>query len=125
MLCNRVPRKWFEARYGVLLPKPLEHEDANRPPNAHELLTTVAFMRGYMSAVGVPDCSRAARLILKDVVAGKLKWAAAPPGISQSAFDEWSYPEKELFCKMNEDSAAGKNLLSQVWILFFYNYILA
>lgn len=120
LLCSRVPRKWFEVYYGILLPKPSEHEDQNRPPTSHELLTTVSFMRGYMSAIGVPDCSRSARLILKDVVVGKLKWVAAPPGISQSAFDEWTYPEKELQVnKMNETTGAGKNLLNQVILINF------
>uniref|UniRef100_A0A914Q6T3 Large subunit GTPase 1 homolog n=1 Tax=Panagrolaimus davidi TaxID=227884 RepID=A0A914Q6T3_9BILA len=98
LLCSRVPRTYFEAMYSVLLPKPAEHEDPNRPPTAHELLTTVAFMKGFMSSSGIPDCSRAARLILKDVVSGKLRWIAAPPGIPQEEFDKYSFdslPEKK------------------------------
>ena len=91
LLCNRVPRLYFEAMYSVLLPKPADHENPNRPPTAHELLTSVAFMKGFMSSAGVPDCSRAARLILKDVVNGKLRWIAAPPGVPQDEFDKYSF----------------------------------
>jgi large subunit GTPase 1 len=98
LLCNRVPRTYFEALYSVLLPKPADHEDPNRPPTAHELLTTVAFMKGFMSSSGIPDCSRAARLILKDVVNGKLRCIAAPPGVPQEEFDKITFaalPEKK------------------------------
>lgn len=91
VLCNRVPRIYFESLYSILLPKPAAHEDLNRPPTAHELLTTVAFMRGFMSSAGIPDCSRSAKLILKDVVNGKLRWIAAPPGISQEEFDQITF----------------------------------
>ena len=98
LLCNRVPRTYFEALYSVLLPKPADHEDPNRPPTAHELLTTVAFMKGFMSSSGIPDCSRAARLILKDVVNGKLRCIAAPPGVPQEEFDQITFaalPQKK------------------------------
>lgn len=46
---------------------------------------------GYMSSSGVADCSRAARLILKDVVSGKVKWVAAPPDVDQKEFDKLTY----------------------------------
>lgn len=111
LLCNRIPRRHFELLYSVLLPKPAEHEPENRPPTAHELLTTVAFMKGFMAASGIPDCSRSARLILNDVVNGKLIWAACPPGCSQSDYDEWVAPEK------SDHSGFGENLLQQVHFL--------
>ena len=98
LLCSRVPRTYFEALYSVLLPKPADHEEQNRPPTAHELLTSIAFMKGFMSSSGIPDCSRAARLMLKDVVNGKLRWIAAPPGVSQDEFDKYTFaalPEKK------------------------------
>ncbi|KHN76558.1 Large subunit GTPase 1 -like protein [Toxocara canis] len=92
LLASRVPRFVFEKAYSVMLPKATEHEQDSQPPTAHELLTSVAYMRGFMAASGVPDCSRAARLIVKDVVNGRLKWIAAPPGMEQSAFDNLTYP---------------------------------
>jgi len=98
LLANRVPRKYFEALYSILLPKPADHENPDRPPTAHELLTTVAFMKGFMSSAGIPDCSRAARVILKDVVNGKLRWIASPPETSQEDFDKITFkalPERK------------------------------
>ena len=90
LLCTRVPRRVLEALYSIVLPTPADFEDANRSATAHELLTTLAFSRGFMSASGIPDCSRAARIVLKDVFNGRLKWAAAPPRCDQHTFDSWA-----------------------------------
>ncbi|KAI1716725.1 50S ribosome-binding GTPase domain-containing protein [Ditylenchus destructor] len=112
LLCNRIPRSQFESTYSILLPKPADHEPSDRPPTAHELLTSLAFMRGFMtSSAGVPDCSRAARLILKDVVNGKLKWIAAPPGIPQEEFNDWAGDSEE---KLDRFKEAGNNMIRQL-----------
>uniref|UniRef100_A0A914I6Z7 Large subunit GTPase 1 homolog n=1 Tax=Globodera rostochiensis TaxID=31243 RepID=A0A914I6Z7_GLORO len=86
LLCERIPRHCLQQRYSVLLPA-----GAHNQINAHDLLTAVAFLKGFMSASGIPDCSRAARLILSDVVDGSLKWVAAPPNFTQQHFDEWTF----------------------------------
>lgn len=49
LLATRIPRKCFELMYSVMLPPPAEHENPNRPPTAHEVLTSVAFMKGNYS----------------------------------------------------------------------------
>merc|ERR1712062_476692 len=41
-------------------------------------------MRGFMKPGGVPDESRAARVILKDLVTGKLLFTKAPPDVEQT-----------------------------------------
>lgn len=94
LLTSRVPRHYLEQSYGVMLPKPAEHEAPDRPPTAFELLTAVAFIRGFMSTKGVPDASRAARLLIKDITSGKLIWIAAPPGVDQAEFDKYTYPPR-------------------------------
>uniref|UniRef100_A0A914WU47 Large subunit GTPase 1 homolog n=1 Tax=Plectus sambesii TaxID=2011161 RepID=A0A914WU47_9BILA len=94
LLTSRVPRHYLEHAYGVMLPKPAEHESPDRIPTAYELLTAIAFMRGFMSTKGVPDASRAARLLIKDITSGKLKWIAAPPGVDQAVFDASTYPPR-------------------------------
>ncbi|MFH4982272.1 hypothetical protein AB6A40_008981 [Gnathostoma spinigerum] len=91
LLISRIPRQHFESKYSIMLRKPADNDDHNELPTANELLTTVAFMKGYMSHSGVPDCSRAARLILKEVVSGVLKWVASPPNIDQELFDALTY----------------------------------
>ena len=41
------------------------------------------FFRGFMKPGGVPDHYRAARLVLKDFVTGKLIYCQAPPNVDQ------------------------------------------
>lgn len=50
--------------------------------------------RGYMTANGQPDGSRAARVILKHYVQGRLLFSIAPPGVNQTKFHSYPPPEK-------------------------------
>ncbi|KAK6061010.1 ribosomal L27e protein [Cooperia oncophora] len=84
LLLSRIPVSFFEHTYSVMLPE-------NSEPSALNLLTSIAFMRGFMSASGIPDCSRAARFVIKDVVNGRLRWVAPPPGIDQEEFNSHLY----------------------------------
>lgn len=85
-LCTMIPRHVLEQKYGILIAKPLEGEDPNRPPFAEELLLAYGYNRGFMTANGQPDQSRAARKMLKDFVVGKLLFCRAPPTMKQSEF---------------------------------------
>ncbi|KAL3997160.1 50S ribosome-binding GTPase family protein [Acanthocheilonema viteae] len=89
LLLTRVPRRYFEKIYSVMLTD--DDGDEETLLSAHDLLTAIAFIRGFMSSSGIADCSRAARLVLKDVVNGKIKWAAAPPNMDQKEFDKLTY----------------------------------
>ncbi|CAF4123339.1 unnamed protein product [Rotaria sp. Silwood2] len=73
-----------------MLPLPKEGEDENRPPTAVELCATYAYRRGFMTHKGIPDGSRAARLILKDYVKGKLLYCYPPPGYNSEEFQQYS-----------------------------------
>ena len=88
-LCTMIPRHVLEERYGILIAKPLEGEDPNRPPFAEELLLAYGYNRGFMTANGQPDQSRAARKMLKDFVVGKLLFCRAPPTVKQSEFHKY------------------------------------
>lgn len=68
LVCNRIPRALLENTYGVVLQKPAEGEDPNRPPTASEFLQAYAFNRGFMTAHGLPNEAMAARIVLKDYV---------------------------------------------------------
>ena len=46
--------------------------------------------RGFMTHKGIPDGSRAARLILKDYVNGKLLYCYPPPGVNAEEFQHYS-----------------------------------
>lgn len=91
-LCTLIPRHILEDTYGILITKPIEGEDENRPPHSEELLLAYGFNRGYMTANGQPDQSRSARRILKDFVNGKLLYCYAPPKVDQNEFHK--FPER-------------------------------
>lgn len=92
-LCTMIPRHVLEEAYGILITKPLEGEDPKRAPFAEELLLAYGYNRGFMTANGQPDQSRAARKILKDFVNGKLLYCQAPPTMKQTDFHK--YPERQ------------------------------
>eukprot|EP00698_Gefionella_okellyi_P024963 TRINITY_DN898_c0_g2_i1.p1 TRINITY_DN898_c0_g2~~TRINITY_DN898_c0_g2_i1.p1 ORF type:complete len:655 (-),score=150.50 TRINITY_DN898_c0_g2_i1:1598-3460(-) len=81
IVCNRIPRDIINGTYGVLVPPPQQHEPQDRLPLASEVLSEMARGRGFMTSHGVPDESRAARLILKDYVNGKILWCSPPPNM--------------------------------------------
>lgn len=88
-LCIYIPRHILEDKYGIMIPKPMEEEDQTRPPHSEELLLAYGYNRGFMTANGQPDQARAARYILKDLVAGKLLYCYAPPEVKQEDFHEF------------------------------------
>lgn len=94
-LCTLIPRHVLEDTYGILITKPLEGEDPNRPPHAEELLLAYGYNRGFMTANGQPDQSRSARRVLKDFVNGKLLYCTAPPTLEQNAFHQFPERQKE------------------------------
>ncbi|XP_070508391.1 large subunit GTPase 1 homolog [Chironomus tepperi] len=91
-LCTLIPRHILEDTYGILITKPMEGEDPDRPPHSEELLLAYGYNRGYMTANGQPDQSRSARRVLKDFVNGKLLYCYGPPTTDQNKFHE--FPER-------------------------------
>ncbi|KAG1650082.1 Large subunit GTPase 1 [Nymphon striatum] len=79
----------IENTYSMILPKPQENEDPERPPYAEEVLDAYGYLRGFMTQRGLPDGSRSARKILKDFVTGKLLFCISPPGILQEDFHQF------------------------------------
>jgi len=62
------------------------------------MLTNVG-SRGYMTANGQPDGSRAARVILKHYVNGRLLFCIAPPEVDQKKFHSFPPPEENRATK--------------------------
>ncbi|CAN7985078.1 unnamed protein product [Ixodes hexagonus] len=89
-----IPRHVLEATYGIMIPRPHESEDPNRPPTSEELLNAYGYMRGYMTQSGVPDNPRASRYILKDFVNGRLLYCVAPPGVDQDSYHQFPPPSR-------------------------------
>ena len=90
LVCKNVPPQVLEHTYGVMLPSTKASDPLNtqliEAQKAYDLLGAYARVRGFMSQKGVPDFSRAARVILKDYVAGKLCYCYAPPSISEEEY---------------------------------------
>jgi large subunit GTPase 1 len=88
IIARNIPRQTLELMYGIKLVRPADHEDQTRPPTSKELLEAYGYIRGFMTAHGRPDESRAARLILKDYINGKLVFCYPPPTYRGLADDD-------------------------------------
>ena len=94
LICERIPRDIINAQYGIALPVPTALELRERgltrvpPPTSDEFLTTLCVARSMLAASsGVPDYTRAARMVIKDYAAGKLLFCHPPPSVEdQEAF---------------------------------------
>jgi large subunit GTPase 1 len=74
VVCDRVPAEAISLLYGT--------EDLHGP---EALAAEIARMKGFTTAHGNPDEARAAKIVLRDYVAGKLIHCELPPGISLKA----------------------------------------
>ncbi|GKZ01216.1 hypothetical protein MPSEU_001072900 [Mayamaea pseudoterrestris] len=88
LICQRIPRDIINAQYGITLPVPTLLELRERgltqvpPPTSEEFLATLCVARSMLAASsGVPDYTRAARMIIKDYAAGKLLYCHPPPTV--------------------------------------------
>ncbi|XP_047971696.1 GTPase LSG1-1-like isoform X1 [Salvia hispanica] len=87
VIADRVPRSVIESVYKIKLPKPKSYELQSRPPLAAELLRAYCASRGYVASSGLPDETKASRLMLKDYIDGKLPHYEMPPDISNDEDD--------------------------------------
>lgn len=81
LVTHRIPQPFLEAIYGIHIKTRPSEEGGTGIPTASEFLSAYAKARGYKTqGVGQPDESRAARVVLKDYVSGKLLYVEPPPG---------------------------------------------
>ncbi|CAF0793027.1 unnamed protein product [Didymodactylos carnosus] len=99
----QIPRSTLSGVYNIMLPLPNEGEDEDRPPTSIELCSTYAYSRGFMTHKGIPDGSRAARILLKDYVQGKLLFCYPPPGQDANDFQH-HMSDDEDDVEANEDN---------------------
>ncbi|KAJ2332203.1 hypothetical protein GGI00_002894 [Coemansia sp. RSA 2681] len=80
LVAARIPKVVLEAIYGIeIRTRPID-EGGSGLPTAEELLCAYAAARGlFKGGEGNPDEARAARVILKDYVSGKLLYCQPPP----------------------------------------------
>ncbi|KAJ2084453.1 hypothetical protein H4R24_000083 [Coemansia sp. RSA 988] len=85
LVARRIPRWVLEATYGIRIPVRSEDEGGDGLPSAEDLLASYAAARGLFKPKGGPDQARAARVILKDYVSGKLPFCVPPPDVLDPA----------------------------------------
>ncbi len=93
LIASRIPAAIFEGVYGIRFEaedESLLNDGAVRKRlregyvDAMLLLDTHAAARGFMTAGhGLPDRSRSARVILRDYVSGRVRFAHPPPGVGE------------------------------------------
>lgn len=81
IIASRVKKEQLEDVYGITLKESFV-KNANYPL-ARSLLFSIAASRGWSSAGGLPDMTRAGRKVLKDYVDGKLLACKPPPNASK------------------------------------------
>ncbi len=84
LLSDNLPASIIERHYGLI--KSSESQRSLRLTPGSKLLSSLALRRGFMKPGGMPDGSRAARILLKDYAQGKLLFCRAPPGVDQATF---------------------------------------
>lgn len=85
IIVERIPRGYFEEIYGLAF-----EQDAKQNIVADDLLNALGFMRGYMTARGLPDVSRAARKVCKDYINGKILYCEPPPSADRKLYHSFS-----------------------------------
>ena len=115
LLCEKIPRAHFEHLYHIqIYCRDEEGRLVDRPCNGSELLTCFARQRGYTkSSQGNPDESKAARLILKDYVKGKLCFVEPPPGIESATFNTQLYRESSSLDKEGQVSTFDEQFFNE------------
>ena len=91
LLAQRLPRWYLEWMYTISLPVNRDRPELMDVLPASQLLIAYADARGYRRAgQSGPDEARAARILLKDMVNGKLLYCEAPPGEDQDAYSAFT-----------------------------------
>ncbi|KAJ3118536.1 hypothetical protein HDU96_000954 [Phlyctochytrium bullatum] len=94
LVAMRIPRHALEAIYGIdILTFDIEgRPDPSKTPSGEDLCQAYAVARGFKKSVqGNPDEARAARIILKDYVRGKLLYCIPPPNTEPTEFNRDTY----------------------------------
>jgi len=90
LMIQHVPVHVLEAKYGLVLQQESQL-------TCEQLLGAYGVLRGFMTSGGRPDQARAARLLLKDYVAGRLLYCEAPPGIEQATYHTHRLEVRRVF----------------------------
>jgi len=103
LMVQHIPVHVLEAKYGLVLQQESQL-------TCEQLLGAYGVLRGFMTSGGRPDQARAARLLLKDYVAGRLLYCEAPPGTDQSAYHTHPREVRRVFKDEKEKELEARRL---------------
>jgi len=103
LMIEHVPVHVLEAKYGLVL-----QQDSQL--TCEQLLGAYGVLRGFMTSGGRPDQARAARLLLKDYVGGRLLYCEAPPGLDQAAYHTHPREVRRVFKDEKEKELEARRL---------------
>ncbi|KAK2964420.1 putative Large subunit GTPase 1 like protein [Blattamonas nauphoetae] len=86
LILDRIPLQAFEAEYRLALAEVGAIQ--NKTEQARGLCAAFGLSKGFMTPHGQPDTSRAARVLLKDYVNGKLVFVHPPPQSTVNRYSE-------------------------------------
>jgi len=103
LMVQHIPVHVLEAKYGLVLQQESQL-------TCEQLLGAYGVLRGFMTSGGRPDQARAARLLLKDYVAGRLLYCEAPPGTDQSSYHTHPREVRRVFKDEKEKELEARRL---------------
>ena len=87
LLVQKIPFAHLLNHYGIMKSCVLSAKRSDRKSSVSMLfLSSFGLMRGLVKTAGNPDTARAAKIVLKDFVQGKLIFCQAPPTENQAEF---------------------------------------
>ena len=86
LLLSKISFQHIQKHYGIAASCVTEARRNDRKSKSMQILSALALMRGFMKPGGIPDQFRAARILFKDYVQGKLLFCKAPPNVEQDEF---------------------------------------
>ncbi|KAK6353495.1 hypothetical protein TWF696_005458 [Orbilia brochopaga] len=122
LVAQRIPKRFLERLYGITIPVRPPEEGGTGVPTASEVLTAYARARGF-TKTGTGrnwDESRAARIVLKDYVNGRLLYCHPPPQeleIDPVEFNAELYDIDRLPARRRQDSTDTTNTATQSVVL--------
>jgi len=118
LICNSIPRRVLDATYGITVPVPTTYQLRERGlsnvpeyTTPQELLDTYCIARSLMAtASGVPDHQRAARVLVKDYVVGRLLYCHAPPTLADKPEAHTEFQRESIQTSMKGTENVKKRL---------------
>merc|ERR1712156_575140 len=101
LLVQKIPFAHLLNHYGIMKSCVLSAKRSDRKSTVSMLfLSSFGLMRGLVKTAGNPDTARAAKIVLKDFVQGKLIFCQAPPTENQAEFCKFeTHCDDEIFAE--------------------------